>query len=374
MNSLGRFPDAPTLASGIGATCSLFRLAIDLIQATYDENRQNFNRLLKYDDATGIQVSSATTKQQGLKTTTTHEHRQLEKYKSTHPCAPSSYGTFPDNQAQVLFPMEVASDGEEGNTSPLQPLLRKSGADNDSSIETESAEESEYGRKKNIFHRVTKVVSLDMEGANLASINKYSTLIHSVIAAYLLLDLYLSSIFHPANKYNTVLILCTSFSSFACIVLNWRDSKRERFSFVQRVFYLSSSLSLLYGGLYAIFRFELYNYGDFSTVSTTSPWDWMALLFLSLYMFICLWECKQCPFPIHHNRDGKSVLSRKAIFTMLRPYFWPDAKKVAGIDDHATLNRIRAILTWVCVALAKACLLIAPVLIGRASTALTRTD
>jgi len=75
-----------------------------------------------------------------------------------------------------------------------------------------------------------------------------------------------------------------------------------------------------------------------------------------------------------HNRDGKSVLSRKAIFTMLRPYFWPDAKKVAGIDDHATLNRIRAILTWVCVALAKACLLIAPVLIGRASTALTRTD
>ena len=39
----------------------------------------------------------------------------------------------------------------------------------------------------------------------------------------------------------------------------------------------------------------------------------MALLFLSLYMFIWLWECKQCPFPKHHNRDGKSVLSRKAI-------------------------------------------------------------
>ena len=35
-----------------------------------------------------------------------------------------------------------------GGASPLQPLLRKSGADNDSSIETESAEESEYGRKK----------------------------------------------------------------------------------------------------------------------------------------------------------------------------------------------------------------------------------
>lgn len=110
MNSLGRFPDAPTLASGIGATCSLFRLAIDLIQATYDENRQNFNRLLKYDDATGIQVSSASTKQQDLRFMAPHEHWQLEMYKSTHPRAPSSYGTFLDNQAQVIFPTEVSSD------------------------------------------------------------------------------------------------------------------------------------------------------------------------------------------------------------------------------------------------------------------------
>ncbi|MFN9980969.1 MAG: hypothetical protein ACK53Y_13670, partial [bacterium] len=56
-------------------------------QVTNDENRQNFNCLLKYDDATGIQVSSASTKQQDLRFMAPHEHRQLEMYKSTPSCS-----------------------------------------------------------------------------------------------------------------------------------------------------------------------------------------------------------------------------------------------------------------------------------------------
>jgi hypothetical protein len=380
--SNGRIPDPQVLASGIGATCCLFRLALDIIQATYDENRQNFNRLLKYDDASGARNNTNdkdTNKNQqngslliSSTTTTTTNTRKLQQQNTTNHRANGingvHYGTFRDKQAQALFPMDIPSDGEEVQSSSLRPLLIKGDTDVDSLTGTESAEEN-----NNNYNIVTKAVAAAQE-ANTASITEYSTFVHSVIVAFLLLDLCFSSSSQLTSplRYHTGPLLCASFSSFSCLILNRRDSKRQRFSCTQRVFYLTSSLSLLYGGYYAVFF--CYPNEDKVTFST-STWDLMALLSLSLYMIICLWECKTCPFPTCTNhRDGKNVLSRKAILTMLRPYFWPDAEKDASICDSVSLNRIRAILTWICVALAKVCLLIAPVLIGRASTALTRME
>ena len=55
--------------------------------------------------------------------------------------------------------------------------------------------------------------------------------------------------------------------------------------------------------------------------------------------------------------------------TILKPYFWPDATTTS-----ATLNRIRALATWIFVASSKACSLTAPIFLGKASTALTRGD
>lgn len=50
---------------------------------------------------------------------------------------------------------------------------------------------------------------------------------------------------------------------------------------------------------------------------------------------------------------------------LLKPYFWPDAT-----DTTASMNRIRAILTWVSVILSKVCNLVSPILLGWSSTAL----
>jgi hypothetical protein len=43
----------------------------------------------------------------------------------------------------------------------------------------------------------------------------------------------------------------------------------------------------------------------------------------------------------------------------LKPYFWPD-----HTAESAATNRIRAIMTWVCVILSKVCNLVSPVLVS----------
>jgi ABC-type multidrug transport system fused ATPase/permease subunit len=63
-------------------------------------------------------------------------------------------------------------------------------------------------------------------------------------------------------------------------------------------------------------------------------------------------------------------LSRAAILTLLKPYFWPDATE----SSAAYMNRIRAILTWLCVVLSKVANLLSPILLGWASTALSRQE
>jgi ABC-type transport system involved in Fe-S cluster assembly fused permease/ATPase subunit len=75
------------------------------------------------------------------------------------------------------------------------------------------------------------------------------------------------------------------------------------------------------------------------------------------------------------DQEGTTGLSRKAIFTLLKPYFWPDA--TTSNDDStstAYMNRFRAVATWFCVIGSKACNLSSPLLLGWASTALAHQD
>jgi ABC-type transport system involved in Fe-S cluster assembly fused permease/ATPase subunit len=73
-----------------------------------------------------------------------------------------------------------------------------------------------------------------------------------------------------------------------------------------------------------------------------------------------------------HDQPEGTGLSKKAIFTLLKPYFWPDATH----NDNSTayMNRFRAVATWFCVIGAKACNLSSPLLLGWASTALAHQD
>jgi ATP-binding cassette, subfamily B, heavy metal transporter len=54
---------------------------------------------------------------------------------------------------------------------------------------------------------------------------------------------------------------------------------------------------------------------------------------------------------------------------LLKPYFWPDAT-----NTTALWNRVCAIATWFCVVSSKACGLVAPLMLGKAATALAHQD
>jgi len=62
----------------------------------------------------------------------------------------------------------------------------------------------------------------------------------------------------------------------------------------------------------------------------------------------------------------KARLSFKSLALMLKPYFWPDKT-----SSSAMLNRTLAVLTWVCVVGSKLSSLSSPIILGRASTALS---
>jgi ABC-type transport system involved in Fe-S cluster assembly fused permease/ATPase subunit len=97
--------------------------------------------------------------------------------------------------------------------------------------------------------------------------------------------------------------------------------------------------------------------------------DIVSLALTTAYAVLVLVECKMIELPQSTLKDRKARLSMKAILMVLKPYFWPDATA-----SSATLNRIRALATWVFVILSKACGILAPIYIGRASTALTRME
>jgi len=69
------------------------------------------------------------------------------------------------------------------------------------------------------------------------------------------------------------------------------------------------------------------------------------------------------------QNQRRALLSKKALLMILKPYFWPKATATS-----ATLNRIRAMLTWVFVVGSKTCSLLAPIFIGKAAGKLASTD
>ena len=132
------------------------------------------------------------------------------------------------------------------------------------------------------------------------------------------------------------------------IILHLRDRKRKRFGAINRFLYVLSTLTLLLAGIWSR-----------SIVSIVT---------LCVFVAFSILEVQISPFPTKKVDTGKkATLSREAIWILLKPYCWPDAT-----NNSAALNRVLAILTWLCVIASKACNLISPVFLGKASTALTR--
>jgi hypothetical protein len=141
-------------------------------------------------------------------------------------------------------------------------------------------------------------------------------------------------------------------------LLTYRDIDRERFGIVSRVFYLAAALTI------AIPMSICYYKHRQSTVSG----DELVVNVMSLYALLSLGESFFVALPrartveerasVGHRR--KKRLSAAAISTLLKPYFWPESTA-----ESATMNRIRAVMTWVCVILSKVCNLGSPILVRR---------
>jgi ABC-type transport system involved in Fe-S cluster assembly fused permease/ATPase subunit len=175
---------------------------------------------------------------------------------------------------------------------------------------------------------------------------------------------------------NTIFPASLNNSTVFCLILGismaLRDAKRTRFGLFQRFFYATSTFSLAAAYL-GVVGYNLYfSLPSTQTTRTTSTFDMILLAAISFYVGLTLVDvcvttgtAAGATAPEVTTGSEKRYLSRKALLTMLKPYFWPDAT-----DSSAVLNRVRAILTWVCVACSKVCNLVSPILLGWASTAL----
>mmetsp|Transcript_18273 Transcript_18273/g.38376 ORF Transcript_18273/g.38376 Transcript_18273/m.38376 type:complete len:950 (+) Transcript_18273:92-2941(+) len=209
-----------------------------------------------------------------------------------------------------------------------------------------------------------------------ASTPPISLAFHILLFAYFSYAAILLGTQHSPPNANSIYragpLSCASAAAFLGIVWNVRDFHRKRFRPFQRVMYSSSAVLFLFGCMVALLGSIIGSAQSYdSNNHPLTTVDAATLLMLLLWTILAIAECRLYQYPQFTNTNGqkKAKLSTTALMTMLKPYFWPHATSTS-----ATINRIRAVATWLCVLLSKACSISAPIFIGRASTALTRLD
>ena len=210
------------------------------------------------------------------------------------------------------------------------------------------------------------------KGALEASIPMLSLVLHLTIFAYLLAATILTATSSVETRpqfanamYDAIPLGCATTAVFIGIVMNLRDFHRKRFGSLNRGLYSISALILLVG---CIILISLPS--PDGVAATPTRVDFGTISCLAIYAVLAVVEGRVCQYPEVKTKEGKKAkLNKRALLIILKPYFWPDATATS-----ATMNRVRAITTWLCVGSAKACSLFAPILLGRASTALTRFD
>ena len=342
-------PQSAIVASGVGATVHLFRLVADLVSTA--------SMQMKKDDAkieSGKQKGGSNANDAGLAKDGRHRgsilgigrahRRSIEKRAST----------------TRVFDGRLSIGGVAGRKS--MRFLGSTGAVDGT---TESAFVDEEGTDGLVSDEEPKV-GLEKH------MPAISAAVHVMAFIYLLVACILSAL--PSSPsapyrdavYSAIPLGCSAVAVFVGLVLNVRDYARNRFTSFQRLMYAFSSLILLVGCIVLL----AWPASDGTESRSPTSADWATLAVLVVYAALALIEGKVCSYPVSKTKgEKKASLSKRAILVTLKPYFWPDATATSAFT-----NRLRAAMTWVCVGSAKACNLTAPILLGRASTALSRAD
>lgn len=199
--------------------------------------------------------------------------------------------------------------------------------------------------------------------------------------------------------YPTELLDTTSITLVLEIVLYIMDPQRQRYGIIQRTFHLLVPLLLWIP--YAMMDLN----PTTTSPSSSSSWVNLGLLLLTtwyvvftmIFGYVTKHYIQNTSGSVNHHHlnkvdseDGedlkristkattnKKKLSWSAIAILVKPYIWPDAIMVGDHTNawwETSMNRFRAVATWVCVIISKYCSLISPLYLGWASTALAHQD
>lgn len=186
---------------------------------------------------------------------------------------------------------------------------------------------------------------------------------------------------YPHNVLDSSIIVLM----FEVFLLN-RDREKKRYGGFVRFLHLWSALILwlVYFGLYIqnlIVSWSPVSLSSFYGAQILSRTSWQeAVILATATVHLILVIVDSCLAAVRSPQPGnesstdvrprlKARLSRKAIVTLLKPYFWPDAT-----NTSAGWNRIRAMATWFCVVASKICTLVSPLFwVGLVPHWLTKT-
>ena len=332
-------PESAIVAAGVGATFHLLRFCTDLISVASEVAKVNDQK---------IENSKANSKEEDAARVTTRTHR-LSLSTRNYAGRLSMRLSDPTYNTEEPTTRRGSLLRRLSLTAPRGSMLSNPPTD----LEGQTTNEDEDEEPKTGFEAIIPMLSL---------------IVHLVLFGYFLAATILTSISSQESRpefanaiYDSIPLGCCTAAVFFGLLLDIRDYSRKRLSSLSRGLYSISALILLLGCIVLI-AFE----GSRSPTSV----DIATLVCLSIYALLSIIEGRVCAYPKVATKEGKKAkLNKRALLTILKPYFWPDATATS-----ATLNRIRAITTWVCVASSKACSLTSPIFLGKASTALTRGD
>ena len=296
-------PQPTVVIAGCAATLNLFRLFLDLI----------IEASIKDDKVNVNKINNL-------------DQKSESKAKSE-----STYGAILPKKKIDSNTLSTVSISSTGNTTLLTESTSLISNANSNNVDDEKIEMIDAENPTNTVDYILQSIEPKLSDISLVT--------HCGILVFFIFH---SFIFKASPLGNAV------YTMIFGIILNIRDKKRARFVVSSRFLYLSSAATLLIAGLIAQATF--------------------AILAILPYLALAIIESRVFDYPkTSPSLVKKATLSTEAIFTLLKPYCWPDAT-----TNSAAINRILVILTWVCVISAKVCSLIAPIYLGKASTALSQ--
>ncbi|KAL7522903.1 hypothetical protein ACHAWX_007646 [Stephanocyclus meneghinianus] len=331
-------PNSAIVAAGVGATFSLLRLCTDLISKASETAKQDDEKL--DHSKPGKEAELGDTRRSSLLS-----GRRLSLFNINGRMSMGNINAF---------------DSRRGGRRSFARTRNQNGMESSqavSDVEEAGVQEEEEEPKSKLE----------------ASIPILSSVVHFLLFGYFLSATILTSVSSDPSFddaiYDSIPLGCATVAVFLGLVVNLRDFHRNRFTSFQRMLYSMSALILWAGCIVLIALPSSSTVVDNGRKNPTSL-DITTVVCLTIYAILSIAEGRVCRKPKVSAKDGKKAkLNKRALLTILKPYFWPNKTATS-----ATLNRIRAITTWICVILSKACSLTSPILLGTASTALTRYD